>query len=287
MTQFVSRETWGHPDPDNPGGGFVGVIRQPYLVEHHTPGQDPTSYDEALSELAQIYRSHVFTNGWQDIGYTFLIWGRYVFEGRGFGYTGAHAPGANAISIGVAMIMDGRFRSPTLTERTSFQWLVDVAKEHGYLSLTPKLTGHRDWVATSCPGDMAYASKDLLLVPESVQPEPQPTPSEEIHVYDFNQRLGTWPQPWKLNNIDYGPFGGAVFYDFPACAKDDVVVVSATSPDVGNLVCSVMYPSAKQSQAMESRWGHPARIPVEEAGFVTVMVEAKALGRVRIVGRSQ
>lgn len=285
MTQFVSRETWGHPDPHNPGGGFVGMIRQPYLVEHHTPGQDPTSYAEALGELAQIYHSHTAVNGWQDIGYTFLVWDQYVFEGRGFGFTGAHAPGANAISLGVAMIMDGRFRSPTIQERTSFQWLVDTAKTHGYLSLTPKLTGHRDWVATSCPGDLAYASKDLLLVPESVQPIPEPTTSEEIHVYDFEARPGG-VQPWKLDHIDYTDFGGAQFFDFPICAKDDIVAVTAIDPSVGDLVCSVMYPSAKQSQAMQSRWGHPARIPVEEAGFVTVMVEAKGAGKVRIVGRS-
>lgn len=264
------------------------MIRQPYLVEHHTPGQDPTTYGQAVEEMQQIYGSHVGANGWADIGYTFIIWDEFVFEGRGFGYTGAHAPGANAISIGIAMLMDGRFRVPTTRERMSFQWICKQAQDHGFLSLSPKLTGHRNWVSTSCPGDLAYASLDLLLDPDllGIDPVP-PTQPSEAYVYDFEQRAGKMPQAWALNGIDYTNFGGAVFYDFPICNKDDVIAVSATSPDVGNLVCSVMYPSAKQSTALESRWGHPARFTVEEAGFVTVMVEAKGLRKVRVTGRSQ
>lgn len=260
------------------------MIRQPYLVEHHTPGQDPTSYNEALEELAQIYDSHTRVNDWSDIGYTFLIWDRYVFEGRGFGWTGAHAPGANSISIGVAFIMDGRFRSPTAVERQSYQWLVQVAQDHGFLSLSPKQTGHRDWVSTTCPGDMAYDAMGSLLVPDLL-PTPTPQPTSEAQVYEFTQRPG-WKELWKLNHIDYTPFGGAVAYDFPACAVNDRIAVTAISPDVGDLVCSVIYPSGKQSQAGQAKWGKPMNFPVEEAGFVTVLVETKGSSRTRVVGRA-
>jgi hypothetical protein len=288
MTDFVSRETWGHPDPSDPGGNYVGVIRQPYLVEHHTPGETPNSYDECLEELAQIYHSHTVVNGWQDIGYNFLIWDRYVFEGRGFGYTGAHAPGANSISLGIAFILDGRERAPSQIERQSYQWLVGQAQTYGYLSLNPRQTGHRDWVATTCPGDLPYGQMPLLSVSvldPTPGPTPLPTPSEEINVYDFDRRPGG-VFGWHEAHIDYTNMGGACAYDFPNCAKDEVIAVSGLTPDLGDLVCSVVYPSGKQSQAGAAKWGHPMKFAVEEAGFVTVLVEARGIDKVRVVGRS-
>lgn len=287
MAIWVPRETWGHPDPRNHGGNFVGVIRQPYLVEHHTPGQDPTTYDEAVEEMQQIYNTHVNGNGWADIGYNTLVWGDFVFEGRGFGYTGAHAPGANSISIGNAFIMDGRFREPTDVERASYQWMVKQAQLFGYLSLNPKQTGHRDWVATTCPGDVAYSAMWELAVPVTT---PDPTPpiphSEETQVYDFDKRPGG-VFAWKQAHINYDPQGGAAAYDFPFCTTDDVVAISALTPDLGDTICSVVYPSGKQSVAGVSRWGHPMKFAIEETGFVTVLVEAKAIGQVRVVGRSK
>ncbi len=285
MTIFVDRATWGHPDPKHPGGNFLGVLRQPYLVEHHTPGQDPTTYDEALQELAQIYNSHVNGNGWQDIGYTFLVWDQYVFEGRGFGYSGAHAPGANSISIGVAFIMDGRFRSPTTTERQSYQWLVKTAQDSGYLSLNPTQTGHRDWVSTTCPGDLAYADLGTLLTPVPGQPTDPIVTARSPEMYEFSSRPGGI-FGWHVGNVNYDGLGGAGAYDFGLCAKDDVVAVVNEAPELGTVTCSVVYPSGKQSVAGAASWGHPMKFPVEEAGFVTVLVEAKAYGRVRVVGRS-
>ena len=83
-----------------------------------------------------IYAYHVRTNGWNDIGYNFLI-DRcgHVFEGRYGGITkpvvGAHARGFNTGSAGIAMI--GTFTSapPTRAARRSLReliaWRLDLA----------------------------------------------------------------------------------------------------------------------------------------------------------------
>lgn len=285
-TEFVSRETF-HPNPGRQGGAWIGQIRVPNVVCHHTPGQDPSSYTEALEELEQIYGTHAGANGWADYGYNLIIWDRFVFEARGLGYVGAHAPGANSISIGIAFLMDGRFRSPSSNERQAFVWAITHAQEYGYLSSTPRVSGHRDWIATTCPGDLAYGTLGGLLLP--TQPEPI---SEETHVYEFSLRPGgvfEWGKPGQpIGHINYADFGGAAAYDFPAAAKDDVVSVGLVTPDVGEVVCSIVYPSGKQSQAGVARWGKPMKFPVEEGetGFVTVLVSANGHGRVRVVGRS-
>lgn len=284
--EFISRANWGHPDPDNPGGYYLGVQRLKYLVQHHTPNQEPTGLQDAYAQVLSIYRQHTQANGWQDIGYTFLVWDRYVFEGRGFGQTGAHAPGANSISIGVAFIMDGRFRKPTATEELTLRELADVAIEHGYLLEQHELTGHRDWVQTECPGQMAYDHlSDYWLVSPGPFPAPEPQPSEEHDVYEFDQRAGG-PFPWKVDAIDYTPWGGADVWDFPDVQVGDRIVVATTVPDAGEAVVSVFYPSAKQTEAKAVRWGRPVQFVAEEPGFVSVLCSANVGGRLRVIGRS-
>src|SRR5581483_1690954 len=79
---------------------------------------------------------HVRANGWNDIGYNFLV-DRYgqIFEGRAGGVDrnviGAHAEGFNTGSVGVAVL--GNYSSASLTpaaERSLVKllaWRLDVA----------------------------------------------------------------------------------------------------------------------------------------------------------------
>lgn len=282
MTEFVSREQF-HPDPSRHGGYFLGVQRQPYLVQHHTPGQEPTTYDEALEELNQIYWGHV-GNGWNDFGYNFLIWDRFVFEGRGFGWTGAHAPGANSQSLGVAFILDGRNRIPTATEYDAFHDLADAAMTYGYLFRDFQLTGHRDWVATSCPGDLCYAHLDDFWL-DTPQPLPFPA-NKELSMYDFELRPGapvkTGADGWHVEHIWYRE--GATCYDFHDVQVGDRIVVSTRDPNMGAPACNLFYPTAKQTEAKAVRFGQPVKFTSEEGGFVTLMVEPWAAGKIRVTG---
>lgn len=276
--EFIPRAQWGHPYPSSHGGYYVGMQRQPYLVEHHTPGQDPKTYNEAVEEMQQIYSGHV-GQGWQDIGYNFILFDKYCFEGRGFGYTGAHAPGANSISIGSAWLMDGRYRTPTPTEEQTLSDLVAAAQQYGYLSLDPTYTGHREWVSTSCPGDLIYANMPNLA--DAPKPGP-PTSTEDDDMPEFEQRPGG-VFPWKMGAIDYSGMGGACAYDHPDVKVNDLITICPTTPDVGPIVVNVFYPNAKQTQAREVRFGQPARIASEQAGFVTVLVSANGYNKTRVI----
>ena len=87
------------------------VDRLEFAVVHHTAGRNAYSPAESAAIVRGIELFHVKGNGWNDIGYNFLV-DRFgtVFEGRGGGIdrnvVGAHAEGFNTGSVGVAVIGD-------------------------------------------------------------------------------------------------------------------------------------------------------------------------------------
>ena len=57
--------------------------------------------------MRQIQRMHQNNNGWNDIGYSFVIGGDgNIYVGRGFNVVGAHAPKYNNKSVGICMLGD-------------------------------------------------------------------------------------------------------------------------------------------------------------------------------------
>ena len=113
----------------------------------------PPSMDIGVDEIRNW---HVNGNGWDDIGYHFVI-GRNggIDKGRPVDIQGAHVFGHNTHSIGVCMIggMAEDEKTPD-TNYTRWQWealeaLIDNLKEEmGDL----RVTGHRDYDAgKECP----------------------------------------------------------------------------------------------------------------------------------------
>jgi hypothetical protein len=153
-----------------------------FAVVHHTAGTNAYSPAQSAAIVRGIEVYHVKGNGWDDIGYNFLV-DRYgqVFEGRAGGITqnvvGAHAQGFNRGSVGVAVIGSYSTRAPTAAAQQALvsvlAWRLDVAHVDPQSTLTwlsggnPRfpagspvflraISGHRDTGFTDCPGTALY-----------------------------------------------------------------------------------------------------------------------------------
>ena len=97
---ILSRASWGADErirrrrkPD-----YADSVR--FAVVHHTAGSNSYTRAQSASIVRGIERYHVLANGWDDIGYNFLVdkYGQ-IFEGRWGGVdknvVGAHAQGFN------------------------------------------------------------------------------------------------------------------------------------------------------------------------------------------------
>jgi len=151
-------------------------------IVHHTAGRAPASPGESAAIVRAIQTYHVKANGWNDIGYNFVVdpFGQ-VFEGRAGGIdrnvVGAHAEGFNTGSVGVAVIgtYDGGPPSPEAEAALEalIAWRLDVAHVDPITLVTRRslgnprfpegipvtlraISGHRDTGFTECPGDALY-----------------------------------------------------------------------------------------------------------------------------------
>jgi hypothetical protein len=152
-------------------------------VVHHTAGTNAYTPAQAASIVRGIEVYHVKGNGWNDIGYNFLV-DRYgtVYEGRGGGMTrnviGAHALGFNTGTVGVALIGNFQNATPPPAMQTALvtllAWRLDIAhidplstaaytsggnsKFHAGKVVTLRaISGHRDTGPSECPGNVAYS----------------------------------------------------------------------------------------------------------------------------------
>jgi hypothetical protein len=152
-------------------------------VVHHTAGANSYTRAQAAAIVRGIQVYHVQGNGWNDIGYNFLV-DRYgtVYEGRGGGMTrnviGAHSEGFNSGTVGISLI--GNFSSatppPAMQEALVklLAWRLDVAHidplatvvdtsggnlkfKAGKVVTLRAISGHRDTGPSECPGNDAYA----------------------------------------------------------------------------------------------------------------------------------
>lgn len=103
----------------------------------------------------EIRRWHVEGNGWNDIGYHFIIRrsGR-IEHGRPLSEAGAHVAGHNGNSIGICMIGGLNEQGKAAVNFTRAQWstLNTLVQELAATYAITDVRGHRDWnIGTECP----------------------------------------------------------------------------------------------------------------------------------------
>jgi hypothetical protein len=152
-------------------------------VVHHTDGTNAYTRAESPAIVRGIEVYHVKGNGWNDIGYNFLV-DRFgtVYEGRGGGITrnviGAHALGFNYGTVGVSLMGNFDVATPPPAMQHALvsllAWRLDIAhldplstvaytsggnpKYHiGKVVTLRAISGHRDTNPTTCPGRYAEA----------------------------------------------------------------------------------------------------------------------------------
>jgi N-acetylmuramoyl-L-alanine amidase len=124
----------------------------PYVFVHHTAMSTCHSKEECIAEMQEIQDLHMDTNGWSDIGYSFLLGddGR-IYEARGFNVVGAHTRGYNDVGYGISFM--GNFTSalPTEESRSNYFALVENCLLEGdKIGQNYKLYGHRQPGPVSC-----------------------------------------------------------------------------------------------------------------------------------------
>jgi len=186
---MISRSSWGADSYCRPRArSEQGSVRAVFI--HHTVNANSYSRSEGRSMVLGICRYHRNTNGWDDIGYNFLVdkYGQ-LYEGRNGGVrranVGAQAQGWNAQSTGIANL--GTYSSSPQTSAALramdrlITWKLGVhgTPLGGRTTLTSaggstnrypegqrvsfrRISGHRDGNQTSCPGSALYSQLPRL-----------------------------------------------------------------------------------------------------------------------------
>jgi hypothetical protein len=185
---IVSRAGWGADACPPRAEPSYGEVKLAFI--HHTVSANDYGPEDSAAMVLGICRYHRNSNGWNDIGYNFLV-DRYgtIFEGRAGGIgeavVGAQAQGYNSQSTGIASI--GTFSNAGQTDAglralahllgwklgvhgVPAQGKVSLVSGGGSTNRFPagaqvtfeRIAGHRDGNATACPGDGLYAQLDQL-----------------------------------------------------------------------------------------------------------------------------
>ena len=222
---IVPRLSWGADESIRRNEtSFADAVR--FSVVHHTAGRNAYSRSEAPAIVKAIQLYHVRGNGWNDIGYNFLV-DRFgtVYEGR-FGGTernvvGAHARGFNTGSVGIAVLGTFSGAEPARAAQEAvarlLAWRLDLAHvdpaalltfisggserfRSGVPVLLRAVSGHRDTGFTSCPGDAFYARLNALAGEAARTGLPkiyEPRVEAGEGIFRFRARLSS-PQPWLV-----------------------------------------------------------------------------------------
>ena len=92
------------------------------IIIHHSASPSTTT-------LEQIRKWHVEDNGWNDIGYHFIITDDgTIHEGRPLSKVGAHTKGKNRYSIGICVVGNTSIIAPSMTQMEQLTLLMSALR---------------------------------------------------------------------------------------------------------------------------------------------------------------
>ncbi|MFI1421222.1 peptidoglycan-binding protein [Streptomyces sp. NPDC020731] len=138
--EVISRAGWGARPPRAVTKVVYGA-RTGFAVHYSAANKYQT--------VRAIQNYHMDGNGWDDIGYNFLVdWQGRIYEGRGWDNLGAHITGHNTTHFGVCFIgVDG---DATAAAKNAIRSLYHAANERTNKVLDA--TYHGALASTQCPG---------------------------------------------------------------------------------------------------------------------------------------
>ncbi|MET9294951.1 peptidoglycan recognition protein [Streptomyces sp. NPDC003077] len=179
--RIVTRAGWGADEKlREKDFAYTKTVRAAFV--HHSATGNNYRCAQAPSVVRGIYRYHVRSSGWRDLGYNFLVdkCGT-IYEGRAGGVAkpvmGAHTLGFNTDSMGVAVLGSFGRANPTrsavdaLARLTAWKLGLYGADPSGTTYLVSGggnkfkkgrkvrmrvIAGHRDGFTTECPGRRLY-----------------------------------------------------------------------------------------------------------------------------------
>ncbi|KAB0797681.1 hypothetical protein PPYR_08674 [Photinus pyralis] len=154
--RIISRSEWGARSSWKPPQ-TLEENPAPNVIIHHSTGPSCENEHSCKSRVKSFQNYHMDTNRWNDIGYNFLIGGDgSVYEGRGWGKSGAHTRNYNNKSIGICVIGNYQSTSPNDSALAALKTLIQEGVAKGHIKRDYKLLGHGQVGATECPGGALY-----------------------------------------------------------------------------------------------------------------------------------
>ncbi|MCD9903224.1 peptidoglycan-binding protein [Streptomyces sp. MT29] len=166
--KIISRPIWGSRPWDGTPNHVPLNKRTEFFI--HYDGATPITRTGYAIPRA-IEAQHI-SQGWSGVGYNWVIDQEgNVYEGRGWDLQGAHCPGHNVSGLSVQIAVGGS-QEPSAKALAAARALYEAACLKTGRKLAKK--GHRDGIATACPGAKLYAWVKAGMPAGTYEPAPNP-----------------------------------------------------------------------------------------------------------------
>jgi len=248
---IASCSTWGARSASS--AVQIHSYKPSYIVVHHTATSNSvsTTQSAAYSLARSIQNFHMDSNGWIDSGQNFTVSrGGYAMEGRhrsletlrgGTSFVhGAHVGAGSVNSESIGIENEGTYTSATPPDAL-FNKLVDLCAYicDKYSVGSNQIFGHRDFMATACPGNILYG-----MLPELRTAVAEKRAGGTFSTIVDNSTAGRFTASGNWGTSSFSDQGYGPDYRFAnPVAASDAAWYKVNIPSSGNYLVDARYPS--------------------------------------------